>query len=136
MLNPAMACATPVQAGRLDRGFAGNGPCSSGFGRGRASRCSLGRCGPGGNMSSGGALVPKPGHTFLGASAFSYVSAGLGFGGGGAGAARKQRAGQNNSGDEEDEETKPKCHESHCHLSTRVSVFYFLFYTIFGRSFV
>src|ERR1051326_7240420 len=83
-------------------------------------------------MLFGCALGAEPGHTLFGARAFGYVSAGFGFGGGGAGAARKQRAGQKNSGDEEDEETKPKCHESHCHLSTRVSVYIFLFYTIFG----
>jgi hypothetical protein len=83
-------------------------------------------------MLFAGALVAEPGHTLLGASAFSYVSAGFGFGGG-TGAARKQRAGQNKGGDEENEETTPKCHEGHCHLGF---YFYFLFYTIFGRSFV
>src|SRR5689334_19088244 len=74
-------------------------------------------------MLFGGALVAEPGHTLLGARAFSYVSAGFGFGGGGAGAARKYRARQNKSADEKDEETKPKCHESHCHLGTRVFCF-------------
>src|ERR1044071_5930761 len=120
-----MACATPMQAGCLDSGFGGGSFCGGSFGRGRASRCSLGRCGPGGNMSSGGALVTEPRHTLLSARAFSYVSAGFGLGGGGAGAARKHRAGQNKSGDEKDEETKPKCHESHCHLGYLGFYFYF-----------
>jgi|ERR1051326_7521677 hypothetical protein len=75
-------------------------------------------------MLFGCALVAEPGHTLLGARAFGYVSAGFGLGGGGAGAARKQRAGQNKSGDEEDEETKPKCHESHCHLGYLGFCFY------------
>ena len=74
-------------------------------------------------MLFGGALVAEPGHTLLSARAFSYVSAGFGFGGSGAGAARKQCAGHNKTGDEKDEETKPKCHESHCHLGTRVDFF-------------
>ena len=79
-------------------------------------------------MLFGGALVAEPGHTLLGARAFSYVSGGFGFGGGGAGAARKQRAGQNKTGDEKDKETKPKCHESHCHLGYPGFCFY-LFYS-------
>jgi hypothetical protein len=87
-------------------------------------------------MLLGCALVTEPGHTLLGARAFSDVSGGFGFGGG-TGTAPKQRAGRNKSGDEEDEETKPKCHGSHCHLGYPGFLFLFvlLFYPIFGRFF-